>query len=99
MPGLRVLRPADGVLAFYEGRESGYRFAEGPNWVDQGALELGIASYAIADGADALVYDTHVAVGRAEEIRRTLEAEGVERFTVVGGGGHSFNLWRSLSMA
>ena len=83
MPGLRVLRPADGVLAFYEGREEGHRFAEGPNWVDRGALELGIASYALVDGPDALVYDTHVAVDRAEEIRRTLEAEGAERLTVV----------------
>lgn len=83
MRELRVLRPAKGVLAFYEGREPGHRFAEGPNWVDLGALELGIASYAIVDGASALVYDTHVAVDRGEFIRETLEAEGVTELTVV----------------
>jgi cyclase len=81
--GLRVLRPADGVLAFYEGRVEGHRFAEGPNWVDEGALSLGIASYAVVDGAEALVYDTHVSPERAASIRVSLEAEGVSRFTVV----------------
>ncbi len=83
MDHVRVLRPAEGVLAFYEGREPGHRFAEGPNWVDQGALELGIASYAIVDGPRALVYDTHVAVDRGDFIRETLEAEGVTDLTVV----------------
>jgi cyclase len=83
MDHLRVLRPADGVLAFYEGREPGHRFADGPNWVDMGALELGIASFAIVDGSSALVYDTHVAVDRAEFIRETLEAEGATELTVV----------------
>ena len=74
---MRVLRPADGVLAFYDGRVEGYRFAEGPNWVDDGALSLGIASYAVIDGDEALVYDTHVSVEHAGFIRRLLEDEGV----------------------
>ena len=80
---LRVLRPAPGVLAFYDGRVPGYRWAEDENWVDEGALELGIASFAIVDGAEALVYDTHVSVPHARAIREALAAEGVERFTVV----------------
>jgi cyclase len=80
---VRVLRPADGVLAFYDGRIEGYRFADGPNWVDDGALSLGIASYAIVSDDEALVYDTHVSVEAAHLIRSTLEAQGVNRFTVV----------------
>lgn len=83
MEHVRVLRPADGILAFYEGREHGHRFAPGPNWVDEGALSLGIASYAIVDGAEALVYDTHVSVDRARFIRETVDALGVERITVL----------------
>ncbi len=82
-PPLRVLRPAPGVLAFYEGREPGHRFAPGPNWVDDGALSLGIASYALVAGDQAIVYDTHVAPDRGAEIRAILAAEGVRRFTVV----------------
>ena len=77
---LRVLDPIDGVRAFYDGRIEGYRFADGANWVDDGALSLGIASYAIVDGSQALIYDTHVSVEHARFIRASLEAEGVRRF-------------------
>ena len=79
----RILRPAEGILAFYDGRIEGYRYAEGPNWVDDGALSLGIASYAVVDGNEAIVYDTHVSVEHARFVRDTLEQEGVERITVV----------------
>lgn len=79
---LRVLEPAEGVLAFYEGRD-GHRFAEGSNWVDDGALLLGVASYAVFSGADAVVYDTHLSVERGRYIRSVLEAKGVQRLTVV----------------
>ena len=80
---LRVLRPAPNVFAFYDGRVEGYRFAEGENWVDDGALSLGIASYAIVDGDDALVYDTHITVAHGTFIRKTLADAGVKNFTVV----------------
>jgi glyoxylase-like metal-dependent hydrolase (beta-lactamase superfamily II) len=80
---LRVLRPAAGVYAFYDGRVEGHRFASEPNWVDEGALSLGVASYAIVSDAAALVYDTHVSVAHARRIRAVLEADGARTFTVV----------------
>ena len=80
---LRVLHPTDGIRAFYDGRIDGYRFADGANWVDDGALSLGIASYAIVDGSQALIYDTHVSAEHARFIRASLEAEGVRRFVVL----------------
>jgi len=80
---LRVLTPAPGVLAFYDGRVAGHRFAAGDNWVDDGALSLGIASYAIVSGDQALVYDTHISVDHARAIRSELVARGVDRVTVV----------------
>ena len=83
MEHLRVLRPAAEVYAFYDGRVDGYRFADGPNWVDDGALSLGIASYALVSGDSALVYDTHVSLEHARRIRSVLEADGVRSFTVV----------------
>jgi cyclase len=83
MNHMRVLRPAEGVYAFYDGRVEGYRFAERPNWVDEGAIALGIASYAVVSGNDALVYDTHVSVEHARFVRELLEGEGVSGFTVV----------------
>jgi cyclase len=79
----RILRPAEGILAFYDGRVDGHRFAAAPNWVDEGAISLGIASYAVVDGDEALVYDTHVSVEHGRLIRATLEAQGVRRITVL----------------
>ncbi|MFG1214148.1 MBL fold metallo-hydrolase [Xanthobacter flavus] len=81
---LRVLEPAPGVLAFYDGRIPGVRL-HGPqeNWLDDGAFALGIASYAVIDGDDALVYDTHITLAHARFIRRTLEEKGARRIRVV----------------
>lgn len=83
LPQLRIFQPHPNVLAFYDGRVPGYRFANGDNWVDDGALSLGIASYAIVDGEDALVYDTHVSIAHAQAIRAALADRGVRRITVV----------------
>jgi cyclase len=80
---IRILRPAAGIFAFYDGRIDGYRYADGPNWVDDGALSLGISSYAVVDDGEALVYDTHVSVEHARFIRDALEEQGVRAFTVV----------------
>jgi cyclase len=76
---MRLLAPTEGILAFYDGRE-GKREHDQPNWLDDGALMLGIASYAIVDGGEALVYDTHLSVDRARWIREQLDAT---RITVV----------------
>ena len=80
---LRVFRPAPNIYAFYDGRVEGYRYADNENWVDDGALSLGIASYAIVDGEDALVYDTHISKEYGAFIRKTLEDSGVKNITVV----------------
>jgi cyclase len=81
---MRQLRPAPQVLAFYDGRPKAESLPAKPTtWVEEGALSLGIASYVIVDGEEALVYDTHVSVDRAQHIRSTLGQMGVTRFTVV----------------
>lgn len=81
---LRILRPAPHVLAFYDGRVPGVRaYSEAPNWLDDGAYALGICSYAVVDGAEALVYDTHISLEHARIIRRTLEEMGARHIRVV----------------
>jgi cyclase len=82
-PNLRVFQPHKSIYAFYDGRVDGYRFAPEDNWVDDGALSLGIASYAIVDRDEAVIYDTHITVEHAAFIRKTLEDAGVRKFTVV----------------
>jgi cyclase len=71
------------VLAYYDGRVPGHRFAAQDNWVDDGALSLGIASYAVISGDEALVYDAQVSVAHGRFIRADLAARGVRRFRVV----------------
>jgi len=81
---LRVLRPAANILAFYDGRVSGKRaFSIGSNWVDDGAYSLGVCTYAVVDGADAIVYDTHISMRHAEIIRAHLQEAGVQNVRVV----------------
>jgi cyclase len=82
LPALRVFEPSPGVLAFYAGRD-GSRFAPEDNWVDAGALSLGIASYALLAGEEALVYDTGTTLEWGHEVRGELEARGARRFTVI----------------
>jgi glyoxylase-like metal-dependent hydrolase (beta-lactamase superfamily II) len=78
-----VLEPAPGVLAFYEGRVQGRRFDPEPNWVDEGALGLGIAGYAILADGEALVYDTGVSVEYGRFVREELQRRGAKRLTVL----------------
>jgi glyoxylase-like metal-dependent hydrolase (beta-lactamase superfamily II) len=81
---LRVLNPHPAVFAFYDGRVDGYRMFAEKNWIDEGAIALGVASYAIVSGNKALVYDTHVSIPHAAAIREYLAKEaGVTEFTVL----------------
>eukprot|EP01035_Chromulina_nebulosa_P044314 gene44314-60009_t len=80
---LRIVEPYPGVFAYYDGRIDGRRlYSDAPNWLDDGAYSLGIASYAIVDGAEALVYDTHMSLAHARAIRRHLEGLGVTSMRV-----------------
>lgn len=80
---MRVIRLADGVLGFYDGRSPATASAPIDNWVDDGALSLGICSYAVIDGVDAIIYDTHVSVEHARVIRETVERLGARNIRVV----------------
>jgi cyclase len=80
---IRVLTPHPQILAYYDGRVEGYRFLPKDNWVDDGALSLGIASYAIISGDEALVYDTHISRTYGAYIRDDLTKRGIKKFTVL----------------
>ncbi|WJI71004.1 MULTISPECIES: MBL fold metallo-hydrolase [unclassified Mesorhizobium] len=81
---MRLVRPAPNVLGFYDGRVDGVRaWSDEPNWLDDGAYALGICTYAIVDGSQALVYDTHISLPHARFIRQTLEDMGATSIRVV----------------
>lgn len=81
---LRILEPARGVFAYYDGRVPGVRLhSTAENWLDDGAYSLGIASYAIVEGSEAVVFDSHISLDHARAVRCHLEGRGVSRFTLV----------------
>jgi cyclase len=81
---LRVFEPYPGLYAYYDGRVEGRRlYSDAPNWLDDGAYSLGIASYAIVDQGEALVYDTHMSLSHGRAIRSHLEGLGVGSIRVV----------------
>jgi cyclase len=80
---MRVLTPLPHLLAFYDGRIEGVRLhSPAPNWLDDGAFSLGVCSYAIVSGAEALVYDTHISLDHARRIRAVLAEHGVHHIRV-----------------
>ena len=80
---MRIFEPHPNVIAFYDGRMGVRAHSEGPNWFDDGAYVLGVCSYVIIDGTEALVYDTHISLEHAQIIRRELEARGVKSICVL----------------
>jgi glyoxylase-like metal-dependent hydrolase (beta-lactamase superfamily II) len=81
---MKILRPYPHIFAFYDGRIEGVRaYSAEPNWLDDGAYALGICSYAIVDGNEALVYDTHISLDHARLIRGVLAAHGVSSIRVL----------------
>jgi cyclase len=80
---MRMFNPAPGLFAFYDGRVPGYQYWPEPSWIDEGAMSLGIASFALVHGDEAVIYDTHVSIEHARFIRNALEEIGVRKFRVV----------------
>jgi cyclase len=80
----RVIELNDHIVAFYDGRDpNGKRSRPDWNWVDDGAMKLGVATYAIHKGDRAIVFDTFPSVEQAQWVRTHLEKRGVRHFTVV----------------
>ena len=83
-----VLPINDHLIAFYDGRTTERMYPQW-NWFDDAAVLLGIATYAIHDGDQALVYDTFASVEQATWVRNWLETElGIAEFTVVNSHWH-----------
>ncbi len=87
---MRIHQPYPGLFAYYDGRIAGKRLhSPEPNWLDDGAYSLGVASFALVSGHEALVYDTHISLDHARAIRRHLESLGVKSIRVVMSHWHT----------
>ncbi len=87
---LRIHEPYSGLFAYYDGRIEGVRlWSAERNWVDDGAYSLGVASFSIVSGREAVVYDTHISLDHARAIRAHLLGLGVETIRVVLSHWHT----------
>lgn len=90
---LRILNPYPGIYAYYDGR-TGTRFhSEKPNWLDDGAFTLGVATYAIVSGDEALVFDAHITTEHAAAVLRHVQNDlgvgvGAGKITMVYSHAH-----------
>ena len=79
---IKAIEINDHILAFYAGRDW-TRIREEHNWIDDGAMKLGIATYAIYKNDKAVIYDTFADIRQARWVRNHLENMGIKHFTVV----------------
>lgn len=88
-PDIRVFPINDHLIAFYDGRpaESTVDMAKA-TWADHGANFVGVATYAVVDGSEALVYDTYPSVAQARIVRDYLSKRGVTNFIVANSHWH-----------
>ncbi|KXH41639.1 beta-lactamase [Colletotrichum nymphaeae SA-01] len=83
LQSLRILNPYPGIFAYYDGR-TGERFAsDQPNWLDDGAFTLGVSTYSIIDGNEAIIYDSHITPDHAGAVMRHVQSQGVTKMSVV----------------
>ncbi len=82
-PHVKFHQHNDYLISFYAGRDQAKRHLEERNWLDDSALKLGTAMYAIHRGAESIVYDTFASMAHAEFVRSYLEKLGVRKFTAV----------------
>ncbi|KAI9147364.1 Zn-dependent hydrolase [Paramyrothecium foliicola] len=96
---LRILEPHPGVFAYYDGR-TGERFhSEKPNWLDDGAFTLGVATYAIVSGNEALLYDAAITDDHAMAMLNHVRGLGVTKTTVVYSHFHNDHIAGATALA
>src|SRR5579872_3369565 len=86
---IRVFQINDHLLGFYDGRPAQEsRRSQSSNWMDSSALDVGVATYVIHRGDEALVYDSYPSTQEAKWVRDYLTRAGIRHFTLVNSHWH-----------
>jgi glyoxylase-like metal-dependent hydrolase (beta-lactamase superfamily II) len=86
---MRVFQINDHLISFYDGRPAQTpRPPETHDWADYGAFDVGVSTYVIRRGDQALVYDTFPTARDARWVRDYLIKAGVRHFTLVNSHWH-----------
>src|SRR6266511_5115306 len=68
-PSIKVQALNDYLIYFFDGRRPTERYSKDWNWFDDAAMKLGVGTYAIHSGDQAVVYDTFTSVPQAKFVR------------------------------
>src|ERR1700733_14475854 len=86
---MRVFEINDHLLGFYDGRPAETATPAGKqDWADFGAMNVGVATYAVHRGDRALVYDSYPSTQQARWVRDYLVKAGIRHFTLVNSHWH-----------
>lgn len=89
LASLRTLQPYPGIFAYYDGR-TGERFhSADPNWLDDGAFTLGVSTYSIVSGNEALLYDAAITTDHAAFMLDHVQSLGATKITTVYSHFHN----------
>ncbi|KAF2022723.1 Metallo-hydrolase/oxidoreductase [Setomelanomma holmii] len=81
--------PYPGIFAYYDGR-TGRRFhSEDPNWLDDGAFTLGVCTYSIVSGSEALFIDAGITTNIAAYMLKHVTTLGVTNTSMVYSHYHN----------
>lgn len=86
---IRLSSPHPGIYAYYDGRTGSRYYSESPNWLDDGAFSLGVATYSLVSGTSALLYDAGITREHAAYMLDHVRGLGVTNITVVYSHVHN----------
>jgi glyoxylase-like metal-dependent hydrolase (beta-lactamase superfamily II) len=86
---IRIIEPYPNIFAFYDGRNGDRFHSEDPNWLDDGAYTLGVSTYAIVSGCEALLYDAAITTQHAAFMLEHVKKLGVTKTTLVYSHFHN----------
>lgn len=96
---LRILNPYPGIYAYYDGRTGDRFWSQEPNWLDDGAFTLGVTTYSIIDGNEAVLYDSHITTDHANAMLKHVKSLGVNKTTMVYSHFHNDHIAGGIAFA
>jgi cyclase len=96
---VRIIEPGPkGIYAYYDGRVGGRLISESPNTIDDGAFVLGVATYAIVSGSEALLFDAGITPEHAKFMLDHVKSLGATEFTLVYSHFHSDHIAGAVAL-
>ncbi|ORY06386.1 beta-lactamase-like protein [Clohesyomyces aquaticus] len=86
---LRTYEPYPSLFAFYDGRTGSLYHSHKPNWLDDGAFKLGVCTYAVVSGNEALFYDAGITTEISAFMLEHVKKLGVTKTTTVYSHHHN----------